>query len=438
MKLWRLIVFLLAGAEFVLAQAPFLRVDIAPAKSMVGQPVRVTVDVLVPNFFTGAPEYPQFELNNAIVVLSEGDAQHINTTEHGVFYAGIRRTYTIYPEQSGDFTLPPAQIRVRFAAHPPETAEAVLSLPPRTFRATIPLQAQGLDYFLPTTALHLTQKWNTTFKGLKAGDSFERSITVTTARMQAMFIPPLPFDAPDGIRVYVENPSVDDLKTDRGEFVEGRRAQRATYLIEKQGQYSLPAIEIRWWDLAAGRIRTSTLPAVTITAAANPEYVAEMPPEAAPALVSAKKPNFWNQYKRWIYRLLSAGVTFLVAIWIVGRYASPVLVRWRAYRRASLNSESACFHRLARACRENRAADTYRYLLLWIAKSGRPASLETFLKDSADPDLSAQISNLTAALFSDSQKTVWSGQQLLAHLKRHRTVQSNRTSKLADLPVLNP
>jgi len=438
MRLWRLIVFVLAGAEFALGQAPFLRVNIAPANSIVGQPVRVTVDVLVPNFFTGAPEFPQFELNNAIVVLSEGDAEHINATEHGVSYAGIRRKYTIYPEQSGDFTLPPAEIRVRYAVHPPQSAEATLRLPPRSFKATIPVQAQGLDYFLPTTALRLTQKWNTTFKDLKAGDSFERTITVTTVRMQAMFIPPISLDAPDGIRVYTQNPSVEDMKTDRGEFLQGRRVQRATYLIEKQGQYSLPAIELRWWDLAAGKIRSATLAPVNITAAPNPDYVAEIPPEATAAAVSTKKTKPWNLYKRWIYGLLAVSAVFSVGLWVVRRYAKPFLARWHSYRKASLDSEAACFRRLSHACRESRGADAYRYLLSWLAKSGHTTSLDDFLKNSRDPDLNAQISNLTELLFSDSQERVWSGHRLLAALKRHRKMVLPHPSSLSELPALNP
>lgn len=438
MKLWHLFLSLLVSVGSAWAQAPFLRVDIAPTKSIVGQPIYVTVDVLVPNFFTAAPEFPQFELNNAIVVLSEGDAQHINSTDRGVFYAGIRRKYTIYPEQAGDFTLPPAQIRVRYAAHPPETTEAVLSLPPRIFKATIPAPAQGLDYFLPTTALHLTQRWNSTFSGLKAGDSLERTITVTTTRLQAMFIPPLPFDVPEGIRLYVKNPTVEDVKTNRGEFVLGRRVQRVTYLIEKQGQFSLPAIELRWWDLSAGKIRTATLPSVTITAAANPDYVAEIPPEAGPSVPPAKKMNPWNYYRNWIYGLLGTSIILSLLFWLARRYANPLLVRWNSYRKASLNSESVCFRRLTIACRGNRAADAYRYLLLWLTARVQATSLETFLERSADPDLNAEISNLTEVLFSDSQGRPWSGQHLLAALKRHRRRKLTLVSKPGELPVLNP
>jgi hypothetical protein len=67
--------------------------------------------------------------------------------------------------------------------------------------------------------------------------------------MQAMLIPPLPFEAPDGIRIYPEEPAVQDQKTDRGDFVFGRRIQSAKYLIQKEGDYALPAIELKWWNL---------------------------------------------------------------------------------------------------------------------------------------------------------------------------------------------
>lgn len=431
-----LLAFLLAAANFAAAQAPFLRVSVAPAKAIVGQPVRVTVDVLVPNFFTGAPDFPQFELENAIVVLSEETPQHINLTSNGVFFAGIRRSYTLYPEQAGTFSLPPASIRVPYAAHPPETAEATLTLPPRQFEAAIPPQAQGLDYFLPTTALHLTQKWNTSFNGLKAGDTLERTITITTARMQAMFIPPLPLDAPDGIRIYPQNPSVEDQKTDRGEFLQGRRVQRATYLIEKQGEYKLPAIEIRWWDLSANKLRTSALPPITITAAANPGYEVEIPPEAAPVAPVPKKPGFWHRYRNWFYALLPVALLLSIIAWLCVRYAGQLTRYWRARNAARENSERAIFRRLREACQENRAHDAYQYFLQWLTRARPEQTVQQFLDQSDDPNLTIEFQNLTASLYSDPALS-WSGERLLKTLKRHRySAAALRSYKR--LPALNP
>jgi hypothetical protein len=58
---------------------PVIRAKLVPATNvLVGQPVRLEVEVLVPNYFTGAPEFPQFELDGAIVTLSDDRPEHLN------------------------------------------------------------------------------------------------------------------------------------------------------------------------------------------------------------------------------------------------------------------------------------------------------------------------------------------------------------------------
>lgn len=149
-------------------------------------------------------------------------------------YAGITETYVIYPQQAGDFHVPREQLTVPYALAPPKSTIAHVPLPALTFHADVPVAARALDYFLPTTALTMQQKWSSPMKNLRVGDSIERTVTVTATKMQAMLIPPLPLDAPSGIRVYPEEPVVHDQKTDRGDFVYGRRTQTAKYVIQKE------------------------------------------------------------------------------------------------------------------------------------------------------------------------------------------------------------
>jgi hypothetical protein len=89
------------------AQTPVVRAYLEPANGiLVGQPVRLVVSVFVPNYFTGSPDFPEFELDNSIVVLPQDRPQNSNEQIGGVTYAGITETYTIYPQQLGDFRLP--------------------------------------------------------------------------------------------------------------------------------------------------------------------------------------------------------------------------------------------------------------------------------------------------------------------------------------------
>jgi hypothetical protein len=219
--------------------------------------------VLVPNYFTGAPEFPQINIENAIVVLPQETPTHTNDTIAGQTFAGIGVTYLIYPQQPGTFRLPPAEIAVKYASDPPRSVEDHLPLPSVAFDAVIPPQAADLDYFLPTDSLVITQKFDKPLKNLKVGDTVTRTVTIAASKLRAMLIPPTTFEAPDGMAVYPVQPAVDDVKTDRGEFVQGKRVDSVTYLISKEGDYTLPEIRIEWWNLTARKVQTAGLPRFT-------------------------------------------------------------------------------------------------------------------------------------------------------------------------------
>lgn len=149
------------------ASGPVVRVSIAtPRPIIVGQTVRVNVTVLVPNYFLGEPGFPQFDMDNAIVVLPGETQQNSNETVAGQTHAGITVTYMIYPQQPGTFKLPPAEIAVKYASDPPKSAEVRLTLPALTFEAVIPPEAADLEYFLPTTSLKISQKLDNPLKNL--------------------------------------------------------------------------------------------------------------------------------------------------------------------------------------------------------------------------------------------------------------------------------
>jgi hypothetical protein len=433
---------MLTGSVIVLsAQAPVVRARLDPAKGIiVGQPVHLIVDVLVPNFFSGSPDFPTFELENAIVVLPEETPQNINDHIAGQMYAGIRRTYFLYPQQPGDFRLPPAQLTVSYAIAPPKTTVAHPTLPQLTFHADIPEAAWGLSYFLPTTRLTMQQRWNSSLKNVQVGDTVERTITVTTVKMQGMLIPPLPMEAPPGIGVYPTEPKILDQKTDRGEFIFGRRIQSAKYLILRKGEYTLPAIELKWWSLNSNRLITSTLPAAHFVAAPNPSYVAELPPEAEN--LSVAHPETVN-LRKWYRPTLIAGsatIAALIVIWLTRKYAPPLASFWKIGRERHLDSEAMYFRRLVRACRRNDANEAYQRLLGWLQRSGSTHTLNSFLERTNDDELTRQVNALTQILFANNPDLIWNGQLMSRHLKKHRDreILSLHLKNRTPLPLLNP
>jgi hypothetical protein len=421
------------------AQAPVIRARLVPAKGIiVGQPVHLTIEVLVPNFFTGSPDFPTFDLEDAIVVLSEDTPANMSEQISGQTYAGISRTYLIYPQQAGNFKLPPAQFTVPYAKSPPKTAQAVLTLPPLTFHADIPAAARGLDYFLPTTRLTMQQKWSAPLNKLRVGDTVERTIMITALRMQGMLIPPMQLQAPNGIRIYPDEPKVQDQKTDRGEFIFGSRLESAKYFIQKEGDYTLPAIELRWWNLSSNRLVTATIPAVHFTATPNPSYVAELPPE--PEVVTTAQPrpaSLWSRY-RWIVTAAPVLCLAIASVWFAYSYLPKLVIILMRRRERYLRSESAYFRNLVRACRNDQPQGAYQWLLHWLENSNPKETLNHFLERCEDEQLTQQIDALAETLFGKDPVNVWNGTVMARRLREHRKAASSRRESQTRLPLLNP
>jgi hypothetical protein len=416
-----------------------IRASIAASSPIiVGQTVRVNVTVLVPNYFTGEPEFPQLNIDNAIVVLPEERPANSNESINGESYAGITKAYLIYPQQPGSYKLPHAEIVVQYAVQPPKSAEVRLPLPELSFEATIPLQAAGLDYFLPTASLTITQKFDKPMKDLKVGDTFTRTVIITAAKLRAMMIPPTKFEAADGIVVYPKQPAVDDIKTKQDEFVQGRRVDIATYLIRKEGSYTLPGIQIKWWDLAAHKIRTATLPAIHSTAAPNPAYSPELPPEPEP-VVAPVQPKA-NPMKRYLRLAEIAGVVLVslaILTWAWFRFGARLFSEWIESRRAYKNSEAALFAKLRKASRAGKAEDAYTSLLGWLRRFQPGVALGQFLANSADAELTQEVEALASQLYG-SETSAWSGQRMDRALERVRFRRHYELQARQALPPLNP
>jgi hypothetical protein len=411
--------FLLLVSLHANAQSPVIRAHLEPAsKITVGQPVRLVVSVFVPNYFTGSPEFPEFEIENAIVVLPQDRPENSNTRIGDATYFGITQTYLIYPQQAGDFRVPPAKVSVPYAVAPPKSTISEVELPALSFHAEVPAAARDLPYFLPTTQLTLTERWSHSMNGLRVGDTVERTITITASKMQAMLIPPLEFEQPDGVRIYSGEPTVREQKTSHGDFVYGQRIQTAKYFIEKPGDHLLPPIELKWWNLSTGRLVAAVLPAIKISAIPNPETQAELPPPPEPVAVTSATVAKPHHYRKLAINLGRTLLLLTLVLFIVrlARQAYPYIASWAQRRK---NSEPVCFSRLLRAARGNAANQTYAGLLRWLSVVCPGLPFDRIVDPSSE--LAHEIDTLAAAIYSGAKASeTWGGDALVERLRHFR------------------
>ncbi len=298
--------FDLVVAEETKSLTPFARAHLEPvSKVTVGQPISVIVEVLVPSWFTGAPVFPDLDVQDAITIFSERGS---NFTERidGQTWAGQSRHYTVYAQRSGSFPIPKIPIAVKYYGEGiGPGATATVSPPSLSFTTRVPVEAEGLDYFIATTQLTLTQEFDRKPHMLKIGEAFTRILTVTVHDALSMVIPPLPSSSMDGISAYPEPPTVSDTSGERGAAIVGTRKVTTTYVAEQEGDYRLPAIEIHWWDIGAKQLRSATLPPVEFHV--NPEVAfdsafslpqEEVTEETTPAQAQSRV-SLVDLLKRW-------------------------------------------------------------------------------------------------------------------------------------------
>ncbi len=247
---------------------PVLQVTIDPPRVAVGQRTTLRIDVLAPNYMTSPPELPGFQVRNAVT----RQLQSVNLSEqrNGTSYAGVRFEFAIYPQEPGAFAISDQKVKVKYAAEPPAVREELLSLPRVSFEAFIPDTAADLNPYLAASQLTVEQSVQRSSDPLKVGDSITRTVTIQAAETPAMLLPPVTFPALDGLAVYPAQPALQDKTEGRTDALTATRTDSATYILQRPGDYVLPAIDVRWWNAGEGRVETAHVDAVTMQVAPNP------------------------------------------------------------------------------------------------------------------------------------------------------------------------
>src|SRR5262245_39255313 len=164
-----------AAPTALAAPEPILRTTIDPPRVVVGQKARLRVEVLTPNYMTAPPVLPEFQVRNAVT----RQLQNLNLNERhdGISYAGVRFEFAIYPQEPGTYAVSDQTVTLKYAAEPPHTREATLSLPRIEFEAFIPDAAVQLDPFVAASRLTIEQAVQRSSDTLKIGDSVTRTVT---------------------------------------------------------------------------------------------------------------------------------------------------------------------------------------------------------------------------------------------------------------------
>ncbi|MFK4771715.1 hypothetical protein [Rhizobium sp. ZW T2_16] len=386
------LLFLLLSTPALAAQ-PFARASIDGSEKLVaGQQVHIVVDVFVPDFFTSPPQFPLFEVADALVTLSSDRAQNIVQTIDATQYSVIRKAYIVVPERSGSFSLPMIEVELGYSANGKSTKTVVhVALPSFDVTASV----GPIPSMFAARRLTLTETFDRDPAHLRPGDALVRTVLVTAEDTQAMLIPPVDVGLAEGAAQYPKQPVLLDGVPQRsvGRSVEtgSTRTETIVYTVPEAGLLRLPEVSYRWFDLESHSAATASLPAVEVVVAAAP---ADEPKGIAPVIdeVPAEHGSvLWPTLLALVLIDLAAGL-------LAWRYLPEVRARVRQVRKERRNSPAKMLRRLQAVIKTEDDAAIYRALQHWIGKQGY-ATLADWTSSEQNTRLQTQVAILERRLF---------------------------------------
>ncbi|MDB5487783.1 MAG: hypothetical protein JWQ58_1498 [Reyranella sp.] len=395
-----LLLLVLMTAAFPAAAQVMVRTTLKPDSSVVlGQPVRVLIDVLFPGEMERPPRVTLPDTSGAQILRYESQATTLTERIDGKDRVGQRFEFALYPRRGGKLEVPAPQV-VTFDRGGTETGR--ISGIPATLEVSVPAGVDPSKPVVAARAFTLEQNWQPDPRGaFKAGDAIVRTIVRQAPDVPGMAMLDLDFPAPPGVRVYRDPPQTND-RVDRGDLT-GQRTDRVIYVFEGGGSLPLEAVVQPWWDLTSGRLRRAEGSGVTLAVTAT-----------APAAPYAKV-------------LLSLYVaTTCLGLVFLGLWALPRLRSALSRRRALwAASETKAFHDLQHACRGDDPRAIYRAFTIWLQRIADAAEYGSFAEE------------IESAVFASRPWTSQKSHDFCVRLVAQRTTRRQAVSG-AGLPPLNP
>ena len=407
----------LAWNAAIAQETPIVRLTVSPESVAVGEAAQMQVTVLVPTWFPEPPVFPSFELSNAVTQLPPDSSYPTSERVGRETWSGIVRNYRVYPLLSATYRLGGDTVRVTYANPGSEPTTVEVAVPEATLEASVPVGAEGLEPYIAGRKLVLTREIDGDLENLEAGDAVVVRTIAELDGLPAMFLPPLsPELAIEGVSTYADEPVVED-----GDLA--RRSEKVTLVFEAGGEFTVPSIELRWWDMGSREIAIATVPEQSISVTGPP---ITRPERAGDAVVD------WR-----VFAVRSAAM--LVVLLLAWRLLRRIGRRAREVAAARRESEDFAFGSLLKACKTGEANATSRALTDWLERVDRRLDSREFARRYGDEDLSRELSSLSAHLYGDSDQSV-SFAELARGLKAARGRYQARPAavSVSALPSLNP
>lgn len=408
------------------AEPIFMQTSVTPKTVYEGQASLYTVKI----FYNTSVREP------ALTIPDMGDAKLIHvgtdtnqrTTVNGQNYQVLEQHYAVIAQKDGIFDLKsPVLQGFRLDL----SAKDSFNNPWQPFRISAPAVSLRIDtipgmakstWWLPSTKVSLTDSWTDNPPQFQSGVPVTRTLTLTAQNVTAEQLPTIAPQQNTGFQLYPDKPV---LNTDSNGFqLQASRTEKIAYLPNEAGTFTIPEINIDWWNTDSNSPKTLTLPAysVTVTAGANKIANTALTPlslqsDKDTVQLIQKDRSHWYQKPFVILSLLLA-LAWIITVLLWWHSSKPkAMAKHLTHNSEALKNMRKLRSHLKRACEHNNALDA-KDALLSIGKELWPFDTILSVGDLAEKFQQERTKQLLQELESVLYKEaiLWHGAELWALL----------------------
>ncbi|MBW1645754.1 MAG: BatD family protein [Deltaproteobacteria bacterium] len=421
------LVFLFAAAHAGPPPA-LLRVALTPtARIWRGQRLTLNVSLYTTIAFAGPTRFDLPQAAGMVVMASEDHPLLGREEIGGIVYLSKRHEIYLFPLRAGKLTVPPFAVEFSFRTAAGQVVSRRLTTPRLTCEVR---EVPGADPHLPLVTaadFRVEEQWQPPPRRPRVGDALTREVTLVADGLPGMLLPPLRLVKVDGLGLYRRQPLVTD-RQERGALI-GSRRETVTYVCERPGIFTIPAIEFQWWQPRTATLQRLSLPAVELRVVPHPRLTGG---------IQAGGGGFpWRMAVP-----LAAGLLFLAGL---AYYRLRAAERTRQLLPAGGRRQEERQHwaRFRAAARRNDAPAVLEALYHWLDAAvftGSAGSLAAFAALAGDREVKKQLAMLESFLYAGKTGRSWSGRRLYVAVRRARKKLRRRppAAETSQLPPLNP
>ncbi|TKB45185.1 BatD family protein [Thalassotalea mangrovi] len=337
---------------------------------------------------------------------------------NGIRYRIIERSYSVKPNTSGEFTLHSpvfsgeivtGQRRALFSSF--DQGKPVRVVGKNISVEVKPKPEEYIGDWLPSEILTIEDEWpdQDTFP---LGEPITRKVTVTAAALSEEQLPQINFQVPDGLKIY---PDQDQAQTNvQAGLLISQKVQDFAIVPAKPGTYTIPQVQIPWWNTKTNRIEYATLPQRTFTiegAISAPVSTTVNTDTPTPVIIQKDNTLQWWFLTGWILTALAWLITAMKA---KGLSIWPTRSKWLPVT----NGGSQPYLKLMAACKANDGHKALAVLPEWAAELYDDRSITAInqvLVAFEDTELERLVTQLQACYFGNESKS-WNGSPLLTKI----------------------